>query len=599
LAALSLMLAALMTTNARADVPRAIARLRAATGCQNTNGFARYIGRHFGDDLTGPFDETVAPDGRYVQVVHKGPLRSASGYDGSTAWSQDFSGGSHRLDADDAHALAQTDAWLLSRGWCHSDATTAYTAYGEHDSRQGPVTVVSVTPRGGSSATLWIDVASGLLDRVEQQLNEERRITTYADWRTVLGRAVPFSWIVDYPEDQSEEHFELDRIDHAGALPPGTFAMPSLPRDFKFVTAETFTTVPLSLEGDKPIVDVRINGVGPLPFELDTGGHFIVTPATVRRLRLSTIGHGQELGQGTRVASTRFARVADVRLGNAQMTDQVAVVVPVPAWKLDRGTKPPLAGILGLGLFERFAVTFDPRRPSVTLRSLARSRPMPSGLRLPITFDEDAPLTPCTIDGRAGPCMIDTGNAGYTIVEHHWAVRNGLLGKLRRGLRDGDFTVERSDIGLGPILLPHELIEYDGDAVRGSESTTVEAGILSEALLDRFEMAVDYGRGAVWLYALRGTRRTPFDRVGLIVSKRSDGAFEVARLLPCSPASNSRLHVHDVITAVNGKPSSFLSRAQFNDLKVGPIGSAISLQFHAVSSNTVQHVSVRLHELLR
>lgn len=224
------MLAALMTTNARADVPRAIARLRAATGCQNTNGFARYIGRHFGDDLTGPFDETVAPDGRYVQVVHKGPLRSASGYDGSTAWSQDFSGGSHRLDADDAHALAQTDAWLLSRGWCHSDATTAYTAYGEHDSRQGPVTVVSVTPRGGSSATLWIDVASGLLDRVEQQLNEERRITTYADWRTVLGRAVPFSWIVDYPEDQSEEHFELDRIDHAG-----TFAA----RYFRYAVAPT------------------------------------------------------------------------------------------------------------------------------------------------------------------------------------------------------------------------------------------------------------------------------------------------------------------------------------------------------------------------
>ena len=61
----------------------------------------------------------------------------------------------------------------------------------------------------------------------------------------------------------------------------------------------------------KILVDVTLNGRGPFPFVLDTGGHFILTTTSARRLGLKVLGPG-------------FVRVHELRIGDAIVRDNLA-----------------------------------------------------------------------------------------------------------------------------------------------------------------------------------------------------------------------------------------------------------------------------------
>lgn len=146
-----------------------------------------------------------------------------------------------------------------------------------------------------------------------------------------------------------------------------------------------------------------MNGKGPFPFVLDTGGHFILSAATASRLRLPVFGQdpGAPNGSG-------FVRVHELRIGDAVIRDNVAHMIPYPFARLERGPLPPKAGWLGLELLERFAAIIDPQRRTLTLRPFRGRAVRYAGVRVPLTLDEDAPLAPCRIDRVAGECMIDT-----------------------------------------------------------------------------------------------------------------------------------------------------------------------------------------------
>src|SRR6185312_17437501 len=121
----------------------------------------------------------------------------------------------------------------------------------------------------------------------------------------------------------------------------------------------------------------------------------------------------------------------------AVLRNEVAEIKPYAFAKVERGPRPPKAGWLGMEFFERFAVTFDPRNHTMTLRPLDVPRPVATGKKVPIVFDEDSPLAGCSVAGKAGLCMLDTGNAAPVIVASRWATRTGVGQILERGVYDG------------------------------------------------------------------------------------------------------------------------------------------------------------------
>ena len=241
----------------------------------------------------------------------------------------------------------------------------------------------------------------------------------------------------------------------------------------------------------------------------------------------------------------------------------------------------------------------DPDRRTLTLTPLRERPARYSGARVPLALDEDAPLVPCRIDGMRGECMIDTGNAGSTIVEGHWAHAVALDRRFGRELDAGQGArVARAEVDVGAVRLPHEIVVAYPQARSGSESTTVEAAILSEALHERYVTSIDYRQGAMWLAPARHHAAPPFNRTGLQLRRRPDGAFDVTFVYARSPAAAAGLRAGDRISAVDGKPAATMTPDDLLATSSAPVGTVRTYRVMSAGSNVARTVRVRLAELL-
>jgi hypothetical protein len=132
-------------------------------------------------------------------------------------------------------------------------------------------------------------------------------------------------------------------------------------------------------------------------------------------------------GSGAATISTAFTRVRNVRVGNAELLDQPFLVIPSPYSFYERGKRTPLAGILGLEFFERFAVRLDYGDRTVTLTPLSTSRD-DRGTAVPFTFESDpnVPIVDAAADGYRGLFGVDTGNARSLHLYGAFLERTGL-----------------------------------------------------------------------------------------------------------------------------------------------------------------------------
>ena len=458
-------------------------------------------------------------DGRNTVSRDFGVFSESSGFDGRVGWSRDRSDGSHDLNAEAARAISTTESWILRRGWCDVHGIAVEPMPDESD---GGVTVRvwRVTPKNGVLSILRFDRDSGLLRQSEYRMWGNRLIRHYDDWRDVgRGILVAFSERDEDPEDEETETITLSSV-RLGTrhFPKSTFARPAQPKDYTILSGARSTTVPYEDDGGARIyVPVFLNGQGPYAFEIDTGGHLIIGTELAKSLQLQPAGQFANTGAGTAVTLTGAVADQEILIGNAVIHRQVAKVRP---FSNDRVTgKAPRLGLLGLELFERFAVRIDRARKEVELTPLEKFTGG-SGTALPIQFIEDAPLTRGAYNGVPGDFEIDSGNAGPTIIEGYWAHAHGLDVTLAKGLQRTAGTgasayqewLSRGDLELGSIKLPHQMISYVGEPARGSESTQLQAGVAGEWALRCFDMTYDYARRIIWVGGARqDCLETPFN----------------------------------------------------------------------------------------
>jgi hypothetical protein len=576
------------SVSAGSYVPPAVVALRRASTCDAWRrlGVVHIRGTHSGIGMGGAYVEVLdVRDGRYATNWRSGSFSSAQGFDGTEPWSVDFSAGTNVMNAPSAIALAVSQAWSDARGWCDGAAPVRYAMAGSARSGTGAaLDVVTAWPLGGAPITLFIDRSTHLIDHTSMRFDENHQATYYSDWRTVAGAAVPFVVRVDDPEDQSSETRRMASIGRFDGAP--SFAPPPTVENVTLPAGAASVSVPYVVEGSKPLVLVTIDGKGPFPFVVDTGGHFILTAQTAHAVGLQGRGAASSTNQGS-VTKVGFARIRRLSIGGAILRDEVAEINPYGFAKLERGPRPPKAGWLGLEFFERFAVTFDPTRRMMTLRPLGSARPAPPGTRLPLIFAEDAPLTGCRIAGKAGVCMLDTGNAGPTIVANAWAERVGAAVQLSHAVNDGGRIVSRATVGIGPFERPDALVSYTPATIGDREPYALEAGVLNENLIDGFIATFDYKAESVWLQPAGPYVPAPFNRSGVVASKTPDGGLVIRYIIAASPASGADLRIGDLIGSVDGVSASRLSTADFVALNARPASTIAYRVIRGTKSHTV------------
>jgi hypothetical protein len=547
--------------------------------------------------------------GRYVAERDYGVYSVAEGFDGNLDWKRDRSGASHFVNSGPARAITATDVWLLRRGWCDT-ATNEIKMESLPDEKDGDVEEVvwQVTPKGGIPVVLRFDRASGLLRQSEVHLWSSRLIRHYSDWRDMGSVMIPFFERDEYPEDELVETIKIDSAEVSfHPLDSNVFARPPRPHDYEIIGGKSSATVPYEDDGiGRIFVSVLIGGKGPFAFEVDTGGHLILTTATAKQLHLEPIGSSSGTGGGTGVVHGGTVRADEIRIGAAVIRNQPIWVLPLPDSSNDRGPRQPRAGFLGLELFERFAVQVNRKTKTVTLTPLENFSGKGTGVALPISFTEDAPLARGNFNGVEGDFELDSGNAGPTIIEGYWAKENGLADFLARGLGwagsgiGGDYNIKlsRGDVVLGSIKLPHDVVSYAGLMPRGSESTHLQAGVVGESSLYRFDMVYDYAREQVWIDPKTDIPLRPFNRSGLRLRKDAPDALTVIFVAPTSPAEIAKIKEGDQIRSINGQAASNLAASNGAVIFGQPIGTKIILSVVPKTGGPPRRVQLRLKEML-
>jgi hypothetical protein len=523
-------------------------------------------------------------------------------YDGGTDWVRDISGGVHAYDAWYPRALALTQAYLTRRAYLAPNPQGTFSCVGTGSSGSDTTQLVRVQPPGAIPATLAINNRTHLVESIAIRAPIETDITTFADYRQVGRLVLPFA--ISHAssfEPENGDRTDVTRYTVSVNATASDFQKPREIDNARTLANANSTTVPVALEGRQLLVWASINGRAPMPFILDTGGHAILDTAAAKILGVRGFGAGVSGGAGSGTIGLQYARVRSMRIGNAELLDQPMLVIPYPYDFYERGKRVPLAGILGLEWFERYAARIDYAKRNLTLTPLANFTFRGAATRVPIRFQQDMPLANAAADGNYGWFGVDTGNAGLLILYGDYLRRTGLFAKYTPGATikgsgtggSNSGTIQTlSSFGIGGSNIRSLKADFT-QMKTGSFSSWTEAGDLGLTVLSHFTPTFDYANGTLYLEPVAHPLDIPPNRSGIAFTKNQSSTIDVEAVRPNSPATVAGIVAGDTITAVNGRSASEFSSADFLDLVTAPAGSVVRLTIRRGANTRAVELTLR------
>ncbi len=362
--------------------------------------------------------------------------------------------------------------------------------------------------------------------------------------------------------------------------------------------------VPMQVQRNLPVVQVRLNGAGPYNFLLDTGvaNSILTEPAVADSLHLR---HGQDffvVGAGGKRATllayqSPGVRVSLGRPGHGAVAEAMPLLVLAgDSLNLSGYVGMPIHGILGSELFRSLEVAFGGDGPAtLVLTAPAAFRP-PRGHRwaaVPLAIEGHKAYLVVAVrqggDAAARPLklVLDTGASHALSLEttSDPALRlpnPRLAADLGRGLGG---TV-RGALGrvaavqLGRYRLPGVLTSFPDAADVHQRTDVPRNGNLGYDLLRRFRVIIDYPNQRLWLHP-GPSFHEPFehDMAGfeLLASGPDLRRYQILSVTPGSPAAAAGMEAGEELLAVGLAPVAALSLTQLSRLLRSTDGLALYL----------------------
>lgn len=580
--------AALAATPTTAQI---LARAKAASGGEAWNRVhtLRMEGTIEYGGLSGPVSELDDLEtGRSVSHHTLGELKGAEGFDGKRGWNQDTGG---EVSSDDSPAAKQgdvTSAYQTARAWWFPERWPAEIA-SEGIRKDGGMTyrLLKITPRGGRPFELWINARTYLIARIVESVGAEgfRQTTYFSDYRNVAGIKLPFKErITSWGGYDMRLKFKQARVNVP--VSNADFAMPQQHfDDFALIGGANAVTIPFELVSNHIYIHVTVNG-HPLHFLFDSGGFNVLTPEAAKRVGVSSKGAVRSGGVGKKAVSAGFGKAKSLELGGrVKLSDQVFAVIPLPGFSDIEGTQ--FDGLIGYEVFKRLVVRIDYADRTLTFIKPADFNPAGAGTAVPFTLLGSIPGVKGSIDGLPGEFEVDTGSraaltlwgpfvkahdladryhaSGVTVIG--WGVGGSSRGRVARG----------GVLKIGGVSVHDPLVELS-TSTAGAGAAKFISGNIGGGILKHFTVTFDYAHQRMYLKPNRDNGAPMnYDRSGMWVNAR-DGGFVVKAVMPGGPADKAGLKVGDLITAVNGKPSTAMSLTGFRKMLAdGAPGTRIGL----------------------
>jgi len=556
--------------------------------------------------LTGSSDEwDDVRAGRYV-TRYQLPLTSgADGFDGVSVWTQARGGHSYVLGDEDARQGAVNAAYQKSLAYWFPERGPA-TMEDAGPQREGGRTfdVLRLTPQAGRPFSMWIDQGTHLIDRFVEQQGEDVQIVRLLDYHTVEGVKLPFT------VRTGDGDAQFDQVDTVQAVAinvppaPDQFALPPPPvSDFRFRGGQTSTTVPFQLLDDKLMLPVRINGSGPFPAELDSGGNYILQPALAKKLGLTPQGSIKEGGGGEGFLTIGKVLVNSVDIGGLRLTDQVYKV-----FSLFKDA--PEKTLVGLQIFQRFVVSINFDRQTLTLTRPDAFVYHGGGVVVPFYFHDNQPEVNGSVDGIAGVFTIDTGDDGSLLLIAPFAKRYGLVEQYGATIPYGGHAVGGATHGVMTRAGGLTLFGADGRGVvqvktpltrlsqqnAGFDADRYVSGNVGIGILKQFNLIFDYSRQQIIFEKNQNYgQKDVYNRSGLQLESHGPG-WTVTNVAPGSPAAAAGLKMGDSVLTINGQDAAQLVAAKLYTLVRQEVGTKVTLVVQSGQSR--RSLSLTLRDVL-
>jgi PDZ domain/Aspartyl protease len=341
-----------------------------------------------------------------------------------------------------------------------------------------------------------------------------------------------------------------------------------LPRVDDRADSQVRATIPIHSDRNLIVMPISIAGSKPFNVVLDTGmpmrGIILYRSERVDALPLEFGESPHEVvgaGGNGQAAPTTVATGATIELGGLQLTDVAITRVETP-----HGFPPSHEGIIGLELFEQFAVRVDFDAQRVTLLDSATFAPpagssvLPMSLRNNIAFvdarvavekGDPIPVELAVDLGASHGLWLNTGKNGRIV-----APKAGIDTRVGRGFSgpvEGHVgRVRRFE--LGEFAFDDLVAIFPGEKHQDPGGVHFKDGFVGSDMLRRFHVTFDYaGKRMVLERGASFGHPSEFDMSGMVLEPAGPNRRTVQIVLADSPAARAGVEVGDAVVAIDGK----------------------------------------------
>jgi hypothetical protein len=524
------------------------------------------------------------------------------GWNGNLFWSIGPSGITGLANSSEAI----TDAYRRAFAYWKSDRFPAKRIYVGTRKLEGKTCeVVKITPRGGEPFELWIDRDTHLILREVDLAGSQSRTRDFSDFREISGIKVPAITRESTGNHTLEQVTTTTALEVNVVFPADRFDPPVYLSDTGvFPQGKDSITIPFKLLNNHIYLPVKLNGGAPQPFIFDTGSFNVLSKEEAQAQGLNSEGAFPAGGIGQNTAEFGYGKIDSLDVGGLILKNQLFAT-----FDLSYGIRfddLPTLGLVGYELAKQAVVVLDYEKNEITFIRPAAFRPAEGAESLPLKFRGHIPLVEAVLDGVAGEFQLDTGAGtsltltrsfadAHGLVEKYHARREAVVGYGLGGQLRGLLARPR-ELNLGRIAV-HAPVALISSSWRRNTAMSRVAGNINGGLLKRFLVTLDYPHGTLYLQPNRHFAEPDvFDRSGLWVMRASDGSsFEVADVMPDSPASKVGLKVGERILKVDQTDAAVLTVSTFREWLEKERGTKIDLEVQG--EDGVHEVALVLEDL--
>lgn len=359
--------------------------------------------------------------------------------------------------------------------------------------------------------------------------------------------------------------------------------------------------LPFDLENDFIVIPVMLDNALPLRFIIDTGAEntIILEKKITDMLRVDYRRTFSVRGADVNTILTAYlATGIDLRLANVLLArNRSMLVLGENYFNFEKITGTNIQGILGADFLMRFIVEFDFRRRVILLHEPGKYKPSNRHVEVPSTFIRHRPYLniPIAINQQVPTnrrMLLDSG-AGLTLLLHTFGdslvasdlpvqtvptyIANGLGGDL-------EGSVGRSNsIHLAGKELNEVITYFQPLDTVGLNFLNNREGILGNRVLKRFNVVIDYIRQKVYFRpeGKAWKKKFRFDRSGMsiVAEGKNLRTYNIASIIPGSPANEAGIQVGDRIVSVNGTSTTFWSLSSIIKKLKGKAGKQVRIRY--------------------